>query len=160
MRRSLLFCLPSSFARSHLFPRRPFFQAMCLLSMCIGLAGCAGSPASVSMASPDELSSFSEKSLCNAYDFDGSEKARSELERRGVIPGHEWGLIEADKISIGMSELGLICSWGMPSYEGGVNRTVTSSGVRKQYVYRDCCCGGCSTQYVYTRDGRVVSWQD
>jgi hypothetical protein len=81
-----------------------------------------------------------------------------ELQKRNVITDDEWWLIADHKIQVGMSELALLASWGSPGLYGAINRTATSAGVQIQWVYRNC--QGCRTRYVYTQDGKVVSWQD
>ena len=122
------------------------------------LAGCAGSPARIGMMSPEELRAENSYNLCNAYAFDKSEKSKNELIRREAIPKEEWPIIEQKKIIIGMSELGLICSWGLPGIDGNVNKTVTAGGVRKQWVYRGCRV--CKGKYVYTENGKITGWQN
>ena len=121
----------------------------------IFLAGCAGSPVRISMLSPQELKAENAWNLCGAYAHGHSEKVKAELVRRGEIPDDEWPLIEQNKIRIGMSEFGLVCSWG-GAYR--INETVGSWGVHKQWVYR--ACRSCSAQYVYTENGKVSSWQN
>lgn len=124
----------------------------------IVIASCAGSPARIGMMSPQELKSENSFNLCNAYANWGSDNVKAELIRRGEIPEDEWSLIEQKEIRIGMSELGLVCSWGRPSIDGNVNESVGSWGVDKQWVYR--ACSSCSAQYVYTKNGKVSSWQN
>jgi hypothetical protein len=118
------------------------------------LTGCAGSPASIGMKSPEALKAESATALCNAYAFSKSQKARAELERRGALSPEEWQLAEEEKIKAGMSELALVCSWGMPR---DINETVTATTSFKEYVYREN--QGAKGQYVYVRNGQVTSWQ-
>jgi hypothetical protein len=61
----------------------------------------------------------------------------------------EAALVRERKLRLGMSEAGLMCSWGDPS---SVNRSVGSWGVHKQFVY--------GRVYVYVENGKVTSWQD
>jgi len=110
------------------------------------------------MKSPEELRTENSFNLCNAYAYSKSEKAKAELKRRNAIPDDEWSVIEQKKIRMGMSELGLVCSWGKPSLYGTINKTVTRYGERKQWVYRSC--SSCKGQYVYTENGKVTSWQN
>lgn len=119
---------------------------------------CAGSPARIGMMSPEELRSETDSNLCNAYAVTRSDKAKAELKRRNSISVNEWALIEQKRIRIGMSELGLICSWGYPGIYGSVNTTVNRYGEHKQWVYRSCSM--CKASYVYTENGEVISWQD
>lgn len=125
------------------------------------LVGCAGSPHALSKMSSSELKSCSDGQIINALssDFIDSEKIFEESVRRGLFSKSEVRLITGRKIELGMSENVLLASWGWPSE---VNRTVNSSGVRKQYVYR----GYNGTRrydqpnYVYVKNGVVTSWQD
>lgn len=122
------------------------------------LGGCAGSPARIGMMAVDELPSEDSRNLCRAYHHHGSEKAKAELIRRNEIPADEWSDIEEKKIRIGMSELGLVCSWGKPGIYGSINRTVNKYGERTQWVYRSC--SRCKAKYVYTENGKITSWQN
>lgn len=122
------------------------------------LSGCAGSPARIAMMSQEELKSVDSHDLCFAYDMNHSEEIKAELKRRDAIPEKEWALIDQNKINIGMSELGLVCSWGGVGLYGSVNKSVGSWGVHKQWVYR--ACRSCSANYVYTENGKVKSWQN
>lgn len=119
------------------------------------LLSCAGSPFRISMMSPDELKLQNSYNLCKAYAFSLDNKIKYELIRRKAIPRHEWLLIEKNKIHMGMSEDGLTCSWGAPDK---INKTVTQYGVSRQWVYRSCSY--CKGRYVYTRDGKITSWQN
>lgn len=136
-----------------MFSRVLFFAALAAL-----LYGCAGSPARIGMMSAAELAAVDSWDLCNAYAYNGSESARAELERRSAIPADEWVLIDKKQIAIGMSELGLMCSWGSVGYTGGVNQSVGQYGAHKQWVYRSCRY--CKTKYVYTDNGKITGWQN
>lgn len=57
--------------------------------------------------------------------------------------------ILSGKIWIGMSKEMLLESWGRPK---DINRTVTSTNVREQWVYE--------SQYVYLENNIVTAWQD
>ena len=70
-----------------------------------------------------------------------------------MLPKH-WPHINMGTVVIGMTECELLAARGAPST---VNRSVSSYGERKQYVYRSYAG---QTVYVYTRDGLVTSWQD
>lgn len=94
---------------------------------------------------------LSSEYLCSkSLEADYSAPASEELKRRGAFKPSEWSLISAREISIGMSELALLCSWGAPTH---VNRTVTAAGTHKQYVYP-------SGALVYVDGGRVTGLQD
>lgn len=62
---------------------------------------------------------------------------------------HEAWLMSQKKISMGMSEHGLVCSWGHPDR---INESVGRWGVHKQYVY--------GRQYVYVENGEVEGWSN
>lgn len=115
------------------------------------LCGCAGSPARIGMASPAQLAQENELNLINAWDFSKSKNARAELERRGTFTAEEWSLIDRKIVRIGMRELAVYASWGLP---GDTNTTHTSRGVHKQLVY------GSGARYVYTDNGIVTAIQD
>ena len=92
---------------------------------------------------------------------------RAEIERQGYIinglivereaalravgfSGTEQDAIEEGQIYLGMPEAAMLASLGQPI---DMNRTVTSGGEHKQFVYPNGL-------YVYTEDGVVTSWQD
>ncbi|GAB2488452.1 hypothetical protein GCM10027164_17070 [Algoriphagus taiwanensis] len=84
---------------------------------------------------------------------DAKLKAYREARKKELIK--KYGPTSGEKVFnkliwIGMTEEMLLDSWGSPN---DINRTVTSSLVRKQYVYS----GG---RYVYVENGKVVAWQD
>ncbi|MCF1753383.1 hypothetical protein [Mariniradius sediminis] len=54
------------------------------------------------------------------------------------------------EVWIGMTEDMLLDSWGEPEE---INRTVTATLVRKQYVYP-------GQKYIYVENGKVTAWQD
>ena len=120
----------------------------------LALTACAGSPARISMMSPEDLKFESNNALCRGYSFSKSDKLKMVIKDRNLFTENDWALIENGQIRIGMSEEGLICSWGLPL--SGVNKSVGSWGVRKQYVY------GMNSRrpYVYVQDGKISSWQD
>ena len=72
--------------------------------------------------------SLSNESLCDVvhvgFPADSLLAARQELQRRHVIDPAEWPSISNHKITIGMSELALICAWGPAS----ANRTARAPG--------------------------------
>jgi hypothetical protein len=124
----------------------------------IFLMACVGSPLHISMMSSEELSHQDSYLLCNAYALKRSKNIKTELLKRNIIPPKEWQPIDQGEIKRGMSELGLICSWGYPTINGSINETVGSWGVHKQWVYR--LCSTCSSQYVYTENGKITGWQN
>lgn len=79
----------------------------------------------------------------------------TEYRRRSFIEGHPninptfKAAIIAGKIQIGMSKEMVLASWGYPS---DINRTVTSTLVREQWIY--------GRIYVYFENGVLTAWQD
>ena len=69
------------------------------------MTGCAGSPVSLGMKSPDELKFVHSHDLCHAYGLTRSEKIRAELEARGASANREWAAIDQGKAGVGMSDL-------------------------------------------------------
>lgn len=134
--------------------RRSMLREIGLISLIVVLGGCAGSPIRIGMMSPEALRAESSYNLCIAYYSSKLGNAKAELIRRNAIPDDEWPVIEQSKIRIGMSELGLVCSWGYPRTS---NKTVTRYGESKQWVYS--LGAGYSGQYVYIENGKVTSWQ-
>ena len=120
------------------------------------LIGCAGSPAHIAMMSPEGLTTRTCTELCNAYAHLRNQDVRKEIERRCNISIGEWNLIDQKRVSIGMSEDALVCSWGYPGVYGDVNESVGIWGKHKQWVYNN---GGRRSMYVYTQNGKVTSWQ-
>ncbi|MDD5584928.1 MAG: hypothetical protein PHV55_07735 [Candidatus Omnitrophica bacterium] len=117
------------------------------------LTGCAGSPVRLSFMSPSQLQGQNTITLCNAYATTKSKKIRDEIYRRREIKESEWEAIDSGSIFIGMSELGLICSFGFP-YD--INQSVGIWGKHSQYVYHNSYE---SVMYVYVENGFVTSWQ-
>lgn len=95
------------------------------------------------------VKSDQDQTLCIAYNAYRYPEARAELARRQAISSYEWSLREKRHVSVGMSELALICSLGPAK----VNETVTAAGASKQYQYSD-------DFLVYVEGGRVVAIQD
>lgn len=137
------------------------------------LTGCAGSPARISMMDAESLQDVGIGELCNAYAHSKqqNEKLEAEIKRRDTVlaaePSYnpdrrpfterEWRAIKDRKVFIGMSEAALMCSWGAPNHCGDINTSTGSWGVHRQFVYRDCSYY--SSNYVYTENGFVTSWQ-
>jgi hypothetical protein len=129
------------------------FCAVCLAAF----IGCAGSPINLATLSPTQLATQSDLSLANGYSRIRDTDIRSELERRKVFTQQEWQLIDTRSMAVGMSELALIASKGVPSIYGGVNTTVTASGPSKQYIYRETNYH--KPSYVYVENGKVTAYQ-
>ena len=123
------------------------------------LVGCAGSPFSLAMMSAEELASQESGDLCNAWAFGGHKESGelfAELKRRDELTEDEWSSAEEEEIFIGMSELGLVCSWGYPSIYGDINESNYGDGIERQWVYR---AGSYSdATYVYTKGGAISAW--
>jgi hypothetical protein len=121
------------------------------------MIGCAGSPMSLASLSPAQLENQSNASLAQGYGVIRDSEVRAELERRKVFTQQEWQLVDAKSVAVGMSELALIASQGLPGIYGGINTTVTASGATKQYVYRATTYH--SPTYVYVDSGKVSAYQ-
>lgn len=126
------------------------------LSLIVTLPGCAhfkplSSPEAAAQLDENQLCRRGKSTNCNSSQGCKQDKfAVEEIKKRGLIQDWEWPLIEQNKIKRGMSECGLIASWGgLPK----INKSVGSWGVRKQYVYKR------AGNYVYVRNGVVTSWQ-
>ncbi|WP_146002030.1 hypothetical protein [Cupriavidus pauculus] len=119
------------------------------------LAGCAGSPARISMMDEAELAQQSSDNLCLAYNF-GSNKERvmTELQRRNALNVRDLDNVAGRTVQIGMSRTGLYCSWGRPAR---INSTTTRYGTREQWVYER---SSASRQYVYVENGVVSAYQN
>jgi hypothetical protein len=95
---------------------------------------------------PQELAN---EKLCLRFARTHSPADRAEIKSRGLLTAGEWKLVDAGKAEIGMSETALWCSFGAAD---NVNRTVSASTERKQYVY--------GSSYVYVVNRRVTAFQD
>ena len=73
------------------------------------------------------------------------------IEYEAEFSTREIDAILNETLFIGMSELALRASKGMPS---NINTSTGTWGTHKQYVYGDY------GPYVYVEDGKVTSWQD
>lgn len=90
-----------------------------------------------------------DQSLCSYYNRYQTTEARKEIIRRDLLTEEQWNLVEDRKIQMGMPEIALICSWGLPK---SVNTSVASEGHDEQWVY------GVGSS-VYLRNHEVTSWQ-
>lgn len=102
------------------------------------------------MQSDEDLRAMSTADLCNAYDkktfFHSLDRVHKELSRRDFTP-RELRLMKENKVSVGMSEQALLCSWGRPKR---INRSAYGPA---QWVYG-------MGSYVYVKNGEVVNWQN
>ncbi len=124
-----------------------------LFALVMAVTGCAGSPARLSMMSPDELAAVRLPDLCNAYASMRSGDVEAEILRRQAITDDEWELVREKKIAIGMSTCALLASWGAPNT---INASASRAGERQQWVYG--MCQFCKRRYVYVRGGEVIGW--
>jgi hypothetical protein len=128
-----------------------------LILLCATLAGCAGSPMAISMASPEQLAEQSSAALANAYSFGQSQKVLDELTRRGALNPEELAACRSKSLFIGMSEIAAICAMGVPAPGyGSVSTTMTASGVRKQYAYIEPL----RRMYLSFENGKLTSIQN
>lgn len=98
---------------------------------------------------PEKLKTMRLQQVCRLARGNNYAPAVAELRIRSLFSNKDLSLILNKKISIGMAESALTCSWGEPS---DTNRTVTASSVNVQYVYGQV--------YVYSENGKVTAWQD
>lgn len=148
---------------------------------CFVLSACAGSPARIAHMSQAELDQLTAVELCNAYAINRGDNVRRaliardaelrELAEQGLpdpVTGtpprpafteREWEAIDQRQVFIGMSEVAMICAWGLPNiYAGGaINQTVTDRETSRQYVFRQMSA---RANYVYVRDGYVYAIQN
>lgn len=103
------------------------------------------SPASAKPRSPEEILKDVEESRAKGREI-VEQRAKEARQRRLIKEA-----IRDKRVMIGMTKEDVIASWGRPS---DINRTVRSSGVREQWVYRR---KSGNTQYVYIRNGKVTS---
>lgn len=75
-------------------------------------------------------------------------------ECRDLLNDSDYQLVVQKRIRIGMTETGLLCSWGTPVE---INRDVSAYGVSKQFVYS---AGEYDEIYVYVENGIIDGWQD
>lgn len=125
-----------------------------ILALVAVLTGCAtiGMPSQPSKP----LAQHTEAELCHFYHKNPTPALRSEIDDRLGFSEAQWQVIDANKIRIGMSGAAMICSWGLPTPYGDINRYVGQRGNDAQWVYRNC--KRCEATYVYTDDGIVTSW--
>ena len=111
--------------------RGKIFWALLAGVIIFGFVGCAGSPLRISTMDDAQLREQDTADLCNAYYSFKKPNIKAVLTRRGVIPDTEWPLIEQHKFEIGMSEYGLLASWGQPDY---YEQESISCGVRSDIL--------------------------
>lgn len=104
----------------------------------------------------DNLENESTRFLCSIYHNkfttpDQREKVVAELNNRNAIKQWEWDRIKEGMIQVGMSKFALYASCGLPWKE---NVSVGTYGRHIQHVY-----GNQYSTYVYTRNGKITSWQ-
>lgn len=126
------------------------------------LSACLGAAAAACGTLPytdDMIAAWDDTRLCIEYGDvlrgttlrgEGRQKVIDAVWSRRLADVDSDELIRQRKIRLGISECTLHASWGRATRE---NRSVGSWGVRIQHVYG-------SRNYVYTRNGRVESWQN
>ena len=83
-------------------------------------------------------------------DWQRINRSRTELIRRGAVSKRDLADIDAKEIRTGMRDYVAVCAWGPFS---DINRSGGSYGSFDQYVMYPM------GTYVYTRNGKVDSWQ-
>ena len=86
----------------------------------------------------------------------------SESDRLEKINASGWSdatkdKVRSKKVTVGMTSEQVKLAFGEPSK---VNRTVTASGVREQWIYGSYSRYTKPWAYLYLTNGRVTSWQD
>ena len=74
------------------------------------LSGCANSPFTISMKSPEQLKSVPDIQLCDAYASFKNDKLKNELISRAFLTDKEWLYIEKQGVFIGMSKKALFAA--------------------------------------------------
>lgn len=115
------------------------------------LAACAAPP-----SGPESFAGMTDATLCNNWVTAArsgmtafAEPAWEELSRRRALTARDVEDVTAGVVRVGMSEAAAICAWGPMDR---ANRAGGAYGEMSQLVMA-------SGSYVYTRDGRVTSWQ-
>jgi len=117
------------------------------------IVGCAGSPLSISMKSPEELKTIPDEQLCDAYASYKSQKIRNELETRELFTDQEWRAIEKNDIFTGMSKKALIAS--RPNlYLTGISNIAQYGMVE---IYSEFATT--VSVYIYVQNDKVVGYQ-
>lgn len=127
------------------------------LSLLIGCASATDPTASVATMQSDQLREQYIDTLCRAYGRGRYENIRLELVRREALTPDEWKMVEQHQIRNGMSECGLLASWGGPGVYVTRNRSMLSSETVTQWTFQDC--GDCKTRHVTTLDRKIIQWE-
>ena len=137
-----------------------------LILLSFAFISCQGSIYQIRKMTPEELTKVSTNALVGVvvhearFDVDPAPNVRQELKSREVISEREWQLIEEKKIMVGMHELALYMSWGLPVK---TNKLVGPSGCLKQCIYEPwprMYPMYATHTYVYVRNGIVESWYE
>ena len=115
-------------------------------------AGCEGSLLHTASLSPEELALVSDEQLCKAYAYKHSDKLRSEIESRQLFSEDEWQAIEKQSIFVGMSELAMKASISGLIFDGMLSDA-------RGTLYRWRMLGTSVRAYIYTADGKVVTYE-
>ena len=123
------------------------FLLVVVLMTCIGC---------FSMMSVNQLEKLDDVELCRAF-HNNPERIRGVLVSRDIIPYTDWPLINRNRIAMGMSVYGLICSWGTPMLGFGDVSTYTGSwGTHQQWCYDRYSHYQCA----YIENGFVSGWSN
>ncbi|GEM_PF-6151383 len=112
---------------------------------------------SIATMNTDQLQSQYIDYLCQAYGQGQYENVRVELIRREAFTSEEWKMIEGHQIRVGMSECGLLASWGGPGVYVTRSRTMHSLETMTDWTFQECPT--CKARHVTTRDGKIIQWE-
>jgi transketolase len=88
--------------------------------------------------------------LCKMLGSPDWQPAHEELIKRKAFPASDLAQLPSRAVVLGMSEGAMLCALGAPDR---THRSVGTWGVDVQYVFPN-------SVFVYTRNGKVTSWQD
>ena len=104
------------------------------------------SPTAAKAVVSQDYASLSDKELCSSFEAIRrcaraplcsvpkyeSEKVRSEIDRRKLIPATEWSTVEAGSVTRGMGYCAVLAAWGTPimASDAGLTTTMVFDGAR------------------------------
>lgn len=136
-----------------------------ILTMSFCIVSCAQvdirSPLLMGQLSDAGLRNQTDNDLCDAYakELIKNERVKKELEARNKLSPQDWKAIRTGKLYVGMSELALICTWGLPGRYDHISVHEDGFNVRKTYSYQyfeDYP----TVSIAKIQNGKVASWYD